>query len=134
MEELSNNERLEDHLEEPTLPLEVSTPNGSVDAEVPLEDPLEITQLSLSYDYLLYKIKDHISSLSEATYNAVLNKQNLSQEYLQDQLHIEREIDLINKSIQITNELELSFMKFAQLQMFIEDFKIRLDRLERKRG
>ena len=38
-------------------------------------DPLELKKLSLNYDYLMYKIKDYINTLTEQTYQSILSKQ-----------------------------------------------------------
>lgn len=100
--------------------------------EVPEDDdPLHLKQLALNYDYLIYKINDHISTLSEQTYQSVSNKQILiKQNYLQDQLGLDKEMNNINQLIDQCNDLESNFMKLNQLETFVNDFKSRLQYLE----
>lgn len=95
------------------------------------EDPLVLKDLALNFDYLMYKIGDHISNLSEMTYDAVNAKQNfVNKEYLQGQLKLDGEIEEIDFILDKCKELELEFMKLDQLYLFVEDFKSRLSRLE----
>mmetsp|Transcript_8495 Transcript_8495/g.10582 ORF Transcript_8495/g.10582 Transcript_8495/m.10582 type:complete len:109 (-) Transcript_8495:1011-1337(-) len=95
------------------------------------EDPLVLKSLAVNFDYLMYKINDHISNLSEKSYNAVSAKQDfVNEEYLQKQLNLERELQEIDEILNKCNELELDFMRLDQLYLFVEDFKSRLDSLE----
>lgn len=95
------------------------------------EDPLVLKNLAVNFDYLMYKINDHISNLSEKTFNAVNAKQDfVNSEYLQKQLNLEKEINEIDLIISKCNDLELDFMKLDQLYLFVEDFKSRLNSLE----
>ncbi|ODV80365.1 uncharacterized protein CANTADRAFT_34131, partial [Suhomyces tanzawaensis NRRL Y-17324] len=94
-------------------------------------DPLEIRQLALSYDYLLYKIRDHLSSLAEDTYTAISEKERrIKAEYLQDQLRLDHEFETVNMLIESCKAIESDFLKLDQLNLFIDDFKLRLDHLE----
>lgn len=95
------------------------------------EDPLVLKNLAVNFDYLMYKINDHISNLSEKTFNAVNAKQDfVNGEYLQKQLDLEKEINEIDLILSKCNELELDFMKLDQLYLFVQDFKSRLNSLE----
>lgn len=95
------------------------------------EDPLVLKNLAINFDYLMYKINDHISNLSEKAHNAVSAKQDfVNEEYLQKQLNLEKELNEIDIILNKCNELELDFMKLDQLYLFVEDFKLRLDSLE----
>ncbi|CUM46790.1 unnamed protein product [Debaryomyces tyrocola] len=95
------------------------------------EDPLVLKNLAVNFDYLMYKINDHISNLSEKTFHAVNAKQDfVNGEYLQKQLDLEKEINEIDLILSRCNELELDFMKLDQLYLFVEDFKSRLNSLE----
>ncbi|RLV94371.1 hypothetical protein JA1_001795 [Spathaspora sp. JA1] len=63
-------------------------------------DPLQLRKLALSYDYLIYKIKDHISNLSEITYNSIQTKQNLiNQDYLVNQLQLSNQFQQIDQML-----------------------------------
>lgn len=94
-------------------------------------DPLELRKLSLSYDYLMYKISDYINTLTEQTYQAVLSKQyQINQEYLNDQLKLFDNYEKIDDLLKMVNNLEMEFLKLDQLDQFILDFKQRLNVLE----
>lgn len=94
-------------------------------------DPLELRKLSLSYDYLVYKINDHISTLAETTYQSVLQKQHMIEhDYFHDQLRLHDELAALDALAASSKDLELEFMKLDQLHMFIEQFKERVAELE----
>ncbi|KAI5961994.1 hypothetical protein KGF57_001534 [Candida theae] len=96
-------------------------------------DPLELHKLSLSYDYLMFKIKDYIKTLTDQTYDSVLRKQNLiNDDYFEKQLNLSRQYEDIDKLLKTCNELEQEFMKIDQLEMFVRDFKQRLDAIEKR--
>ncbi|KAI3403918.1 hypothetical protein KGF56_003348 [Candida oxycetoniae] len=96
-------------------------------------DPLELRKLSLSYDYMMYKIKDYIKTLMDQTYESVLQKQTLiNQDYFENQLQLSRQYREIEQLIKSCNDLELEFMKIDQLEIFVKDFKQRLDLIEAK--
>ncbi|RCK55881.1 Biogenesis of lysosome-related organelles complex 1 subunit CNL1 [Candida viswanathii] len=98
-------------------------------------DPLELRKLSLSYDYLMYKINDYINTLTEQTYQSILSKQyQINQEYLNDQLNLFDSYDKIEDLIKTVNNLEMEFLKLDQLEEFILDFKQRLSVLENEFG
>lgn len=95
-------------------------------------DPLELHKLSLSYDYLIYKINDHVALLSETTHQSILRKQELiTTDYLQDQLQLAKEFKEIDEILEKCRNLELDFLKLDQLGGFIGEFKERVTQLER---
>lgn len=52
-------------------------------------DPLELHKLSLSYDYLMFKIKDYIRTLTDQTYESVVQKQDrINHDYFDKQLNL----------------------------------------------
>lgn len=106
---------------------EVQVPADAVD-----DDPLQLKQLAVNYDYLVYKINDHITTLSEQTFLLVKAKQQLTDEYFNDKLRLEAEFAQIDELISHCKEIELTFMKLDQLRMFVDDFHGRLNRLERE--
>lgn len=97
------------------------------------DDPLELKDLAVKYDYLVYKINDHIASLAEITHQSVQSKRHLiDTEYLDQQLHLDHELAHADKLLLECSELEALFMKLDQLYMFVDDFKARVGRLERE--
>ncbi|CAX44554.1 conserved hypothetical protein [Candida dubliniensis CD36] len=94
-------------------------------------DPLELKKLSLNYDYLMYKIRDYINTLTEQTYQSILSKQyQINQEYLHDQLNLFDNYESIDEMLKTISQLEMEFLKLDQLEVFIQDFKQRLIVLE----
>ncbi|KAI5955672.1 hypothetical protein KGF54_001174 [Candida jiufengensis] len=103
------------------------SPTQSTD---PDSDPLELHQLSLSYDYLIYKIKDYIKTLTDQTYTSIVQKQNsINNDYF-EKLKLSKQYDNIDNLLKKCNDLELEFMKIDQLVIFVEEFKQRLDIIE----
>lgn len=97
------------------------------------DDPLELKDLAVEYDYLMYKINDHIANLAEITYQSVTTKRKLiDEEYFDQQLHLDEQLEDADRLIDKCKELELLFMKLDQLYMFVGDFKTRLSTLERE--
>lgn len=95
------------------------------------DDPLGLKQLALHYDYLIYRINDHIAGLSQDTYEAVSTKERaVTQEYLGDQLQLAQQLEDVDVLLQKCSELELEFMKVDQLKVFVGDFKERVLQLE----
>lgn len=94
------------------------------------EDPLGLKELALNYDYLIYKMNDHMNNLSEQTYTAVKEKEVLVNEYLEKKLQLDKEMKEIDLILKKCEQLELEFMKLDQLSSFIEGFKNRLDTIE----
>lgn len=97
-----------------------------------IDDPLNLKQLSVNYDYLIFKIKEHYSNLSDQTYESVNNQQSLIEDKFFKELGLEKELDEIEAEIQKVREIETSFMKIEQLEMFVDDFKQRLTHLEKE--
>jgi hypothetical protein len=94
-------------------------------------DPLDIHKLSLNFDYLMFKINDSISNLSDFTYETVFQKQQfIDEEYFEHQLHLRSEIEHTDELIDRCTKLENEFFKLDQLYEFVKDFKKRLNELE----
>lgn len=103
----------------------------SMNEEHPDDDPFELKELAVNYDYLIYKINDTIATLSEKTFQSINNKNKLINEsYLNDQLQLNEELQDIDKLITQSKDLEMTFMKLDQLNLFVEDFKSRISYLE----
>ena len=98
-------------------------------------DPLELHKLSLSYDYLMFKIKDYIKTLTDQTYDSVLQKHDyIKHDYFERQLNLPQQYKEIDKLLKTCDDIEQEFMKIDQLEMFVNDFKQRLDVIERGFG
>lgn len=96
------------------------------------DDPLELKDLAVKFDYLMYKINDRIAALSEQTHQSVVAKQHLIQhDYFGRQLGLDAEMARADALLAQCAELELLFMKLDQLYIFVDDFKARLAVLER---
>jgi len=97
------------------------------------DDPLEIKDLAVKYDYLIYKINDHIANLADITHQSVSNKRKLiDEEYFDQQLHLDEQLADADRLIDECKELETLFMKLDQLYMFVGDFKQRVATLEQE--
>lgn len=97
------------------------------------DDPLEIKDLAVKYDYLIYKINDHITNLAEITHQSIITKRNMiDEDYFNEQLHLDEELQNADKLIGECNLIETLFMKLDQLYMFVGDFKERISVLERE--
>ncbi|CUM63094.1 uncharacterized protein PRCAT00000659001 [Priceomyces carsonii] len=95
------------------------------------DDPLELRNLAVSYDYLLFKIKDQVSTLTEITQQSVQNKQMLIEEkYFKEELNLENEFKEIDALFRMCDEIQLNFLKLDQLVDFVADFRSRLEHLE----
>lgn len=94
-------------------------------------DPLQLHQLSLNLDYLVYKIKDNIDTLTEQTHKAIVSKEKaIDEEYLQGQLHLQQEYNHCDVLLRKCTQLENDFSKLDQLYTFVDGFKGSLDKLE----
>jgi hypothetical protein len=104
---------------------------GNQDVEEDAVDPLELHKLLLSFDYLMFKIKDDIANLTDQTYRSIIQKQKLiDEDYLQDQLHLQQELEYCDLLLRKCDQLETDFSKLQQLYLFVDSFKICLARLE----
>lgn len=97
------------------------------------DDPLKIKDLAVQYDYLMFKISDHISNLADLTYRSVISKQQLiEQDYFAEQLDLEKELEESDTIMEECKKLETVYSKLDQLYLFVDEFKIRLTNLEEK--
>lgn len=95
------------------------------------DDPLELRRLAVSYDYLVFKIKDRMAALIEETERAVvLKEQAVEEEYLGQKLAIGDRMEQIEKLNKRCDELEAEFARLEQLYVFVDDFKARLAALK----
>ncbi|GEQ70106.1 hypothetical protein JCM33374_g3782 [Metschnikowia sp. JCM 33374] len=109
----------------------MSDSNNHTDDFTDNDDPLQLKDLAVDFDYLMFKIKDHISGLAELTHKSVTTKKHLIEEdYFKQQLQLDSQLDDADSMLKECSELEMLFMKLGQLQTFVEDFKTRLSKLE----
>lgn len=95
------------------------------------DDPLEIKKLAVSFDYLMYKIKDRVTSLAERTFEAVSAKhQWINSDYLGKQLDVSGQLEEIDGILQACDAVENQFMRLEQLELFVADFGRRIAKLE----
>ncbi|CAN3374205.1 hypothetical protein DIURU_004126 [Diutina rugosa] len=95
------------------------------------DDPLELRRLAVSYDYLVFKIKDRMAALIEETERAVvLKEQAVEEEYLGQKLAIGDRMEQIDQLNKRCDELEAEFARLEQLYVFVDDFKARLAALK----
>ncbi|CAK7901434.1 biogenesis of lysosome-related organelles complex 1 subunit Cnl1p [[Candida] anglica] len=100
-------------------------------SEVEDEDPLGLRELAVRFDYLLYRINDHVTNLSELTYQSVCSKRDTIEiEYLDKQLQLDKKLKDVDTILRSCDELELELMKLDQMSNFVDDFKERLHVLE----
>lgn len=91
------------------------------------QDPLGLKETALNFDYLIYKINDHIKGLSDLTYQSVKEKDLLVGEFLSQ---VTAEYSEIDGMVQKCHQIELEFYKLDQLKQFIDEFKHRISVLE----
>lgn len=97
------------------------------------DDPLEIKDLAVKYDYLIYKINDHITNLADITHESIMTKRKLiDEEYFDKQLNLDEQLRSADRLLDECKQLEALFMKLDQLYMFVSDFKNRTSALERE--
>lgn len=95
------------------------------------DDPLELRRLAVSFDYLVFKIKDRIAALVEDTERAVvLKEQAVEEEYLGRRLAIGDRMEQIDELVSRCDELEAEFARLEQLYAFVDDFKARVAALK----
>lgn len=92
------------------------------------EDPLEVRNVALVFDYLMYKIKDHVAEITDSVIQNVdyaRNQQEL--EISRVNRHIKKARQLITKCDRTDMEIE----KLVQLQSITKDFCDRLMNVDR---
>ncbi|QPG76322.1 hypothetical protein FOA43_003708 [Brettanomyces nanus] len=113
-----------DHTSVPTTTNDANEDNGfDTSNNNSDDDPLEVRRLALTFDYLMYKIQDHVTGLSDAvTQNVDYTKKQRQLELSQ----INRDIHDARKLISECNCINLEIDKLEQLQLMTRDFKERL--------
>lgn len=97
------------------------------------DDPLELKDLAVKFDYLMFRINDHLAALADATWRSVEAKRTLIEEdYFGRQLQLDAELARADAVVAECTQLEAMFMKLDQLYTFVGEFKARLAALERE--
>ncbi|OBA21623.1 hypothetical protein METBIDRAFT_27524, partial [Metschnikowia bicuspidata var. bicuspidata NRRL YB-4993] len=95
------------------------------------DDPLLLKDLAVDFDYLMFKIKDHILGLAELTNTSVASKKQLIEnDYFAQQLQLDAQLADADSTLKECAELEMLFLKLSQLRQFVDGFKTRLASLE----
>lgn len=99
-------------------------------SQEPHEDSLGIDKLSVNYDYLLYKIADHVSTIEFQT-NQICRRQN---ELITKDIVggiIDENIKHFKGILRKCEELENHFDMLDQINSITENFKTRLAQVAR---
>ncbi|ODV62234.1 Cnl1p ASCRUDRAFT_24961, partial [Ascoidea rubescens DSM 1968] len=98
--------------------------NANTDTISVDDDPLNVKQLALNFDYLIYKINDRIKSLAEETELSVSNKRYNVEVFIEDE--IQSEVVKFKDLNDQLDELLNDFLKVQQIDMIVKDFKQRI--------
>lgn len=95
--------------------------------ELQLTDPLGIKQLSLTFDYLMYKIKDRVDGIGEECQRYV----EVQEQQVDEQLEaVQLAIDSLKRVIGQCDEIAAEFQMVEQIALIVRDFTDRLDKLD----
>ncbi|KAM3162148.1 Biogenesis of lysosome-related organelles complex 1 subunit CNL1 [Lachancea thermotolerans] len=94
-------------------------------------DPFGIDRLSVDYDYLLYRIQDHVTSIQLST-TEICRQQNqlVEQGIIGDAIDIN--IEEMRRILQKCEELETHFDMLDQIDSIVQAFRPRLDDIVRE--
>ncbi|ODQ78322.1 hypothetical protein BABINDRAFT_168496 [Babjeviella inositovora NRRL Y-12698] len=93
------------------------------------DDPLQIKLLALNFDYLLYKISDHVNALSQDTYTAIHGQQGEFDELDLPVLDASME-HILKVLLPKLCELEANLMAIGQVSDIAKLFRERILTLE----
>ncbi|CAL9735861.1 biogenesis of lysosome-related organelles complex 1 subunit Cnl1p [Monosporozyma servazzii] len=101
-----------------------SNPEGSRSNEEE-EDALGINKLIIAYDYLLYKINDHVQSIQYRT-DMMCKRQNqlIEEDIIRGQIDVN--IEHFKHILKQCDELETHFDMMDQIDTIVQTFKDRL--------
>lgn len=110
------------HLEEEIVPAPAATPK--ID---PKDDPLNIKELTVNFDYLIYKINDRIKTLSE---KAQASTTRLKENAELTILEIDKLIQHYYEISKVLDGINNDFNKIKQINIIISEFVPRIRALE----
>ncbi|CDR38890.1 CYFA0S02e07998g1_1 [Cyberlindnera fabianii] len=92
------------------------------------DDPLGVKKLALSFDYLMYRICTKMEAIAEKTELAVCEKEAEVNQQLVD---AENSMERLRELMKACDDIEMEFAKLEQIGMFVQEFKDRIDSLEK---
>ncbi|KAH3685720.1 hypothetical protein WICPIJ_003320 [Wickerhamomyces pijperi] len=92
-------------------------------------DPLGISQLSLAFNYTVYKIQDSLQSIIIQTDEYIQHQSSMISKDLVD---IDDQLNDLKSTVKRCADLKMKFDTIEQIAMFVQDFKKRVDELESK--
>lgn len=95
--------------------------------EHPNTDPLNIKELALNFDYLMYKINDRIKSLSEVAQQSTFRQKENTESTI---MEIDKVIQYYYEITKKLDEINNDFNKVKQINMIIDEFVPRIKELE----
>ncbi|KAH3669353.1 hypothetical protein OGAPHI_001474 [Ogataea philodendri] len=93
------------------------------------DDPLKVKELALAFDYLMYKIQDHTSQLSERVENHVIQSKA---EHEVDIHAIQQKLEQIKLLLAHCDKVDQEIDKLEQLNIIAKDFNQRLLSVQRR--
>lgn len=93
------------------------------------DDPLGVKKLALSFDYLLFKIKERVEGLAEQTLLSVQNTRDGTDLQMVD---VAKSINKLKECQQSCRQLSDEFMMIEQIGHIVEGFRGRLALLEKE--
>ncbi|AET40257.1 Cnl1p Ecym_5515 [Eremothecium cymbalariae DBVPG len=90
------------------------------------EDPFRVDKLILDYDYLIYRIKDHVLSIHLETTDICRKQNKLITEGIVEDI-IDANIKGIEELLQKCGELEKYFVQLNAIDSIVGTFRERLD-------
>ncbi|GMF06219.1 unnamed protein product [[Candida] boidinii] len=93
------------------------------------DDPLNVKELALSFDYLTYKIQDRVKTLSE---NIEVNLSFSKSNYEMEIFKITENLEHVKMLIKECDYLNDEFSKLEQINLISRDFVSRLTILDKR--
>ncbi|GME73889.1 unnamed protein product [[Candida] boidinii] len=93
------------------------------------DDPLNVKELALSFDYLTYKIQDRVKTLSE---NIEVNLSFSKSNYEMEIFKITENLEHVKMLIKECDYLNDEFSKLEQINLISRDFVSRLTKLDKR--
>lgn len=91
------------------------------------DDPLNVRQLGVTFDYLMFQISEKIAEISQETENDVVLLQKTSELKVNE---MDKIIASLKKLIADCTELENDFERIKQLGFIVAEFKTRIDNIK----
>lgn len=92
------------------------------------DDPLRVKELALRFDYLLYRLKDHIATVLQEAVERVENKDNLTR--FNDLLNMDEQIAYLQRLLVSLQEIDSDIDTIRQVSEIVSGFRLRLKDVE----